>query len=260
MTITPPASSSTSTDPPTSTPTTEPASDHRWTPAPGDTWQYQLTGSIDLTVDADVFDVDLFDTEPATVAALHDRGRHVVCYLSAGSYEDWRPDATTFPAEVIGAPLEDWAGESWLDVRRVDLLSPIMAARLDLCVTKGFDAVEVDNVDGYTQQSGFSISADDQLTYNRALAVLAHERGLAIGLKNDLDQVPDLVADFDFAVNESCEQYSECAALQAFTDAGKAVFHVEYVADPARLCPSGQRPGFSTIGKRLDLDAWRLTC
>src|SRR5262249_14568654 len=30
----------------------------RWTPAPGLSWQYQLSGSVDITVDAQVFDID----------------------------------------------------------------------------------------------------------------------------------------------------------------------------------------------------------
>ena len=244
-------------------PTEGPASTVRsttWVPDPGTTWQYQLTGTIDVEVDAQVFDVDLFDTDAATVDELHRRGRHVVCYLSAGSFEDWRPDSASFDPDLIGSPLDDWPGEAWLDVRQIERLAPIMAARLDLCVTKGFDAVEADNVDGYTQDSGFPLTAQDQLAYNRTLAQLAHERGLSIGLKNDLDQVADLVDDFDFAVNESCEEYDECEVLRAFTDAGKAVLHVEYIDDGTTPCPSGARPGFSTIVKRLDLDAWRSTC
>ena len=65
---------------------------------------------------------------------------------------------------------------------------------------KGFTGVEADNVDGYTQDSGFHLTGDDQLRFNRMLAALAHERSLTIGLKNDLDQIDDLVDEFDFAV------------------------------------------------------------
>ncbi len=51
----------------------------------------------------------------------------------------------------------------------------------------------------------------DLLRRRRFLAAAARERGLLVGLKNDLDQIPDLVHDFDFAVNEQRFEYDECA-------------------------------------------------
>jgi hypothetical protein len=83
-------------------------------------------------------------------------------------------------------------------------------------------------MDGYSNTSGFSLTPEDQLAYNRYLANEAHQRGLSIGLKNDLDQVPQLVEYYDFAVNEQCFEYDECEALSPFIDAGKAVFNAEY--------------------------------
>ena len=50
-----------------------------WQPAPGTTWQWQLTTPIDASVDAQVYDIDLFDNDAATVASLHAAGRRVVC-------------------------------------------------------------------------------------------------------------------------------------------------------------------------------------
>jgi hypothetical protein len=229
-----------------------------WSPAPGTTWQWQLQGTIDLSVDVPVYDVDLFDTSAATVAELHARGRRVICYLSAGSWEDWRPDASRFPAAVKGRS-NGWPGERWLDVRRLDVLGPIMEARLDLCRSKGFDAVEPDNIDGYTNQTGFPLTAADQLRYNRFLADAAHARGLSIGLKNDLEQVRDLVATFDWALNESCYQWNECALLMPFVHAGKAVLHVEYGSSSA-FCADARARGFSSMRKRQSLDAWRAPC
>ncbi|MFN7148907.1 MAG: endo alpha-1,4 polygalactosaminidase, partial [Microthrixaceae bacterium] len=84
-------------------------------PRPGLSWQWQLTGAVDTSVGADVFDVDLFDTSAAVVSALHARGARVVCYMSAGSFEDWRPDASRFPSSVLGSALDGWPGERWLD-------------------------------------------------------------------------------------------------------------------------------------------------
>ena len=199
-----------------------------------------------------MYDIDLFDTSAATVASLHRRGRHVVCYLDAGTYERGRPDAASFPAAVLGANVEGWPGERWLDIRRLDVLGPILKRRLDLCRHKGFDGVEPDNVDAYANNSGFALSAADQLAFNRFVAAAAHARGLSVGLKNDLDQARTLQPDFDWALNEQCFQYHECDALKPFTRAGKAVFVAEYRLAPRAFCARARAAGFTAIRKRLD--------
>lgn len=239
--------------------TTEPnASGGRWKPKAGLTWQWQLSGKLDTSVNAQVYDVDLFDTSASQVKQLHDKGRKVICYFSAGSYESGRPDSGDFPAAVKGEKMDGWP-EYWLDIRDPRVLE-IMAARMDLCAKKGFDGVEPDNVDAYDNDSGFGLTAADQMKYNKALAKLAHARGLAIGLKNDLEQVSTLQASFDFAVNEECYEYDECSVLKAFINAGKPVFHVEYEVSTSTFCPTTTALGFSSMRKNLDLDASRSPC
>jgi endo-alpha-1,4-polygalactosaminidase (GH114 family) len=243
---------------PTSAP--GPTSKTRWIPSPTTTWQWQLTTPVDVSVDAQLFDIDLFDNPASVVADLHARGRHVACYLDAGTLEPGRSDSADFPAAVVGKELPDWPGEHWLDVRRLDTLGPILERRLDLCRQKGFDAVEPDNVDAYANDSGFALTADDQLRFNRFLARAAHARGLSVGLKNDLDQAAALEPDFDWALNEQCFQYHECDRLQPFVRAGKAVFVAEYELDTATFCPQARATGVMAMRKRLALDAWRETC
>ncbi|MCR9160471.1 MAG: endo alpha-1,4 polygalactosaminidase [Nannocystaceae bacterium] len=237
-----------------------------WQPAPGTSWQWQLVGDIDTSVDVAVYDIDLFDAPQAIIDALHADGRSVICYFSAGSYEEWRDDADAFPAAAIGEPLDGWPGEAWLDHRDASIRA-IMQARLDVALAKGCDAVEPDNVDGYINDTGFALTADEQLDYNRFLASEAHARGLSIGLKNDVDQVGALLDDFDWALNEECVAYQECQTLSPFIDQGKAVFHVEYVDDTAQgpglaeqVCPQTTALGFSTLIKEWDLTIWRLPC
>ncbi|MFD7302173.1 endo alpha-1,4 polygalactosaminidase [Streptomyces pharetrae] len=230
-----------------------------WQPRPGTPWQWQLSGRLDPTVDVPVYDIDGFDHDADTVADLHRQGRKVICYLSTGAWEEFRPDAGKFPEAVLGRG-NGWKGERWLDIRRTDVLEPLMAARVDMCRDKGFDAVEPDNMDGYRNRTGFPLTAADQLRYNRLIARLAHERGLAVGLKNDLDQIPELVGDFDFAVNEQCAQYDECDTLSPFIEAGKAVFHVEYEVPTRGFCPEARRLGLSSMLKRYELGAWRRAC
>ena len=230
-----------------------------WHPQPGTTWQWQLSGEIDTSVDAEMFDVDLFEAPPSVIADLHDRGRVVVCYMSAGAWEEFRPDADDFPDSVLGRT-NGWAGERWLDIRRLDVLGPIMESRMDMCRDRGFDGIEVDNIDGYANRTGFDLTAQDQLAFNRFLAGAAHSRGLSIGLKNDLDQVEQLEPDFDWALNEECAAFDECEALVPFIEAGKAVFHVEYDLDTTEFCALTTGLGFSSLQKHLDLDAWRRSC
>jgi hypothetical protein len=231
-----------------------------WQPSPGTSWQWQLTGAIDTSYDVDMYDIDLFDVPQSIMDELHNDGRIVICYFSAGSYEEWRPDAGDFPEAVIGNPLDGWPGERWLDISRLDLLAPIMTARLDLALQKGCEGVEPDNVDGFNNDSGFPLTAEDQLTYNTWLAAEAHQRGLSIGLKNDLDQIPELLPYFDWALNEQCFQYDECELLLPFVNAGKAVFGVEYEGDPADFCPQANANNFDWLLKDIDLGPDRTAC
>jgi hypothetical protein len=225
-----------------------------WRPASGTNWQWQLQGTIDTTVDAAMYDIDLFDAPQSTIDALHATGRIVVCYFSAGTYEDWRPDAPGFPSSALGNSVAGWPGESWLDTRDSTVRS-IMQARLDRAVQKNCDGVEPDNMDGHANGPGFPLTANTQLDYNRFIANEAHARGLSVGLKNDVDQAAALEPSFDWALNEECSRYDECATLEPFVQANKAVFHVEY----ASVCPA-PIAGHSLLLKHLDLDAWRVVC
>jgi hypothetical protein len=237
-----------------------------WQPTPGVTWQWQLDTPLDPAVDAQVYDIDMFDNDASAVAALHAQGRKVICYISVGSWEEWRPDADQFPPSVLGNDYAGWSGEKWLDIRQIDLLAPIMRARLDQCQAKGFDGVEPDNMDGYTNATGFPLTYQDQLDYNTWLAQEAHTRGLSIGLKNDGDQVGDLLAYFDWALTEDCFAENWCDQVQPFTVAGKAVLAAEYTDQMTgaefqnQVCPQAATLSFSAILKNRDLDAWREVC
>lgn len=230
-----------------------------WRPKPGLDWQWQLDGRADQSVDVAVYDIDGFENSAADVARLHRAGRKVICYINVGAWEDFRPDEAAFPASVLGSG-DDWDGERWLDIRQIAVLRPIMAKRFDMCRAKGFDAVEPDLVEAYSNDSGFDLTAGDQLAYNRMIAKLAHERGMAVGLKNDLPQIPALLKDFDFAVNEECAAYDECGELTPFVRAGKAVLHVEYEVPAAEFCADSRRLGLSSMEKKLELGVWRKAC
>lgn len=240
-----------------------PSPDGWWQPAIHTTWQWQLDQPVDISFDVDMYDVDLFETDANVVAALQKQGRKVVCYVSVGSWEEWRPDADQFPDEVIGNRYEGWPGERWLDIRRLELLAPILQARLDLCQAKGFDGVEPDNMDGYTNDTGFPLTYQDQLTFNLWLAAAAHARGLSIGQKNAPEQTADLLSIFDWALTEDCFAEEWCEAMQPYIMAGKPVFAAEYTDMGITLddfCPQARESGFSAILKERDLGTWWMEC
>ncbi len=236
-------------------------------PTAGTTWHWQLQGDLNTSYNVSVYDIDLEDTSEATIAALHAQGKKIICYFSAGSYEDFRDDASAFPAIVLGNPLDGFPDERWLDIRSSDVLA-IMLARMDTAVTKGCDGVEPDNVAGYANDTGFALTAADQLAYNAQIANAAHARNLSVGLKNDLDQIADLIDHFDFAVNEQCHEFSECDALQPFIDANKAVFSAEYedtyvndASARATICQASTSQHLSTLILPSELDdSFRLSC
>ncbi len=232
------------------------------------TWQWQLTGSINTSYDVDVYDIDLETSSKELIEKLHKDGKKVICYFSGGSYEDYRDDKDLFPKEVLGKTLDGWPDEKWLDIRS-EKLKPIMKARLDLAKEKNCDGVEPDNMDGYTNKTGFALSYSDQIKYNTFIANEAHKRLLSVGLKNDLDQINDLVDVFDFALNEQCHEYNECDTLKPFIEKNKAVFIAEYKSKYKKntnlardnLCESSNNEGFKTLVLHLDLnDKFRFSC
>ncbi|MDE2483151.1 MAG: endo alpha-1,4 polygalactosaminidase [bacterium] len=255
----PPAAVPTS---PTTTPTSAPA----WVPSTSDSFQWILSTALDTSSGATIYDLDAFSASSADVALLHGLGKHVVCYIDVGSWENFRPDASAFPASVIGKQYAGYPNENWLDIRQISLLAPIMTARFDLCKSKGFDAVEPDNVDGYQNDTGFPLTANDQLAYNAWIASLAHARALSVALKNDADQLAQLLPDFDFGLEESCWAQGSCGLLAPMRAAGKAVFTVEYTDATSAAtftntyCPAAKRAGFYALLKHPALDAYVLAC
>lgn len=266
-----PAGNGPATDPPIGVNTPAPApvaNGSIWKPKVSDTWQWQLRGSLNAGYRVSVYDIDLFNTPQSTIDALHARGVKVVCYFSAGSSEDFREDYSRFASADKGAVLKGFDGERWLDVRSENVRS-VMRDRIALASAKKCDAVEPDNVDGFANDTGFPLTFKDQLEFNQFLAKEAHGRGLAVGLKNDLDQIPQLVDLFDFAVNEQCHEFDECDKVLPFIAAGKPVFNAEYDDKYVRneggardaLCKSARASNIRTLVLPLELeDSFRFGC
>ncbi|KAL8766879.1 MAG: hypothetical protein Q9209_006475 [Squamulea sp. 1 TL-2023] len=233
-----------------------------WQPAVGTAWQIELLGPLSNTnFDVEIFDVDLFDNAAATIAHLHTEDRKVICYFSAGSYEDWRPDEGRFHESDKGKALADWKGESWLDTNSENVRS-IMLERLDLAAKKGCDGVDPDNVDAYNNDNGLGLTTEDAEDYVKFLANEAHDRNLSIGLKNAGEIIPQVEPQMQWSVNEQCVEHNdECGTFQAFINNGKPVFHIEYprnapniTDEDKKICNKPSVDGFSTLLKKLELD------
>lgn len=234
--------------------------------APGTTWNWQI-GST--PTDADIalvgttgrrmLDVDMEETPASVIAKIKAKGIVAICYIETGSWESYRSDAGSYPESVKGNTLNGYPDERYVDIRQISVLRPIIDARLDRAVAKGCDGIEPDLDDTYLEGSatGFPLTFNNQMAFNTAIAADAHARGLLIGLKNGADAafVPAMQPYVDFALNEQCNQYSECGPYTSFISAGKPVFQVEYSLSVSRFCPKDNAKNFDGIKKRPALNA-----
>ena len=235
-----------------------------WKPAPAATWDWQLKVPIDPTVNVEVYDIDMFENDAHVVHDLHMRGKKVICYVNMGAWENWRPDAAKVPPHLRGTQYHGFPDENWLDIRDITGLTPFVHSRLNIARDMGCDAVEPDNMDGYDtmahEPTGFPLTFIHQIVYNRFVASQAHARGMAVGLKNNVAQIEELVEDFDFHVSEQCFEHMECDRLMPFINAGKPVFEAEYALPTTAFCPQAKMLKISAIKKMVALDAWREVC
>ena len=247
-----------------------------WQPAVNTTWNYQI-GELPKSNNAhgiSVWDIDLFDSNTALVKGLQANGAKVICYFSAGSSENWRPDFKNFTETDQGSALDGWEGERWVDTNSQNVRD-IMSSRLQMAVQKNCDGVDPDNMDAYNNGGGgIGLTQADAVDYALFLASEGSSLGLSVGLKNAGEIVPKVVQAMQWSVNEQCIQYEECDLYTPFIKAGKPVFNVEYPKgdksndkpiDPTKLSKicdqeADDSDGFSTIVKNLNLDAWIELC
>lgn len=245
----------------------------KWQPAVGTKWQIELLYALnDTSVDADIYDIDLFNNDKSTIDDLHKQGRKVICYFSAGSYENWRPDKDKFKDSDLGSTLNGWPNEKWLNLNSANVRK-IMTSRLDMAVEKNCDGVDPDNVDAYDNENGLDMKKEDSANFVMWLANEAHARNMSIGLKNAGAIIPAVIDNMQWSVNEQCAQYEECDTYAAFIDKNKPVFHIEYpkgddtnnnemvtTNQKNKACDFSGSSNFSTVIKNMNLDNWIQAC
>jgi hypothetical protein len=253
-----------------------------WAPSLSTPWQWELDHPLDPASPRDMgtgatdhlghpapdpvmYDIDGFNNPASTIAALHAKGKRAVCYIETGAWESYRPDAPRFPQSVLGSTMPGYRSERYLDIRQIAILEPIIVARLEMCRSKGFDAVEPDIDDAYAEGAGvtgFPLTMEDQIRYNTVVARDAHAAGLSIALKNgDNPAFASAMAGVtDFAIAEQCVENNTCGAFTAFINAGKAVFEVEYQLDPPDFCPAVNALRFNAEKQTTGLGGGRVPC
>ncbi|KAJ3415100.1 hypothetical protein HDV05_005508 [Chytridiales sp. JEL 0842] len=215
-----------------------------WQPTVGMSWNWQLTGAVDYSVPALVYSSSTVDCEfdPLKVKAM---GKYSICYVNVGALEvnnDNGVDTKKFPPSVLGKEYPGWP-EKFLDIRST-IVRSLMTDRFKAAKAAGCNAIEPDNTDSYTYNTGFGLTEKDQLDYLTFLADTAHSLGMSIGLKNNgdlLQKYPQLFDSHDFSVVEACYKWKNCHQYTPFIQRGKPVFAMEYT-------DKGNTGGCSAIG------------
>jgi hypothetical protein len=234
-----------------------------WKPPAKPTWFWQLSGTVNLSRAVEIYDLDYEETTKKQVTTLHEKGKHVICYVDVGGAENYRSDYSQFEEldeegiEIIGKGIEGWEEEAWINIRELKYVEPIMEARFETCASKGFDAVEIDEDEAWLNETGLKepITAAQQLTYNKWLGETIHSLGMAAFQKNDGSQTKEQVSLFDGVVAEQCNEnptgpYS-CGEYVPYVEAGKPVLSAEYALTKAKFCANDEKLGF--MGARFNV-------
>jgi hypothetical protein len=203
------------------------AADHepmRWDWQIGRSTPLQRTGRSAV----DIYDVDGFLTTRAEVAAMQTRWPastlphpKAVCYLDL-AWEDYRPDASPsprggyFPAAALGLVYYGYPEERWLDFRQLDALKPMLDERIGMCAKKGFDAVELDDIDSFDPSSttGFRLTTGDAENFLAYAFNEIHRDGMT-GLWKNSPYLSWWGRQYaDGAVVEECYLNHQCTAAQ----------------------------------------------
>ena len=173
----------------------------------------------------DIYDIDGFLTTRAEVSRIHHTWRaatlshpKLICYLDL-AWEDYRPDASpgaVFPAATLGKIYFGYSQERWVDFRQLDALKPMLDERIAMCARKGFDAVELDDIDSFDPPSttGFHLTPGDAQNLLAYAFNQIHRDGMT-GLWKNSPYLGSWGRNYaDGAIVEECYVYRQCLASQ----------------------------------------------
>jgi hypothetical protein len=228
-----------------------------------------------------IFDIDGILNPASTVAALHARGAKVICYIeigSAGNYYSASDEhlTTTYYAQLKAAGVmgRKMAGypEYYININAAATVRILESMIRQQCAAKGFDAVEPDIGDSYTDRTSYPISLAQNAAFDNKLGAYAHSLGLAWGQKNGDDNSAFSKAQeptADFLLTEECNYYGSCPGVVApYVQAGKLVLNAEYTDDWGsntatvlrKFCPADISRGIDGTLFTADLAGQRNPC
>ncbi|MFY1700605.1 endo alpha-1,4 polygalactosaminidase [Micromonospora sp. WMMA1923] len=201
-----------------------------WAPPPANAnFDYQIGGAYAPPSGVTVVSRD---SEASPAAGIYN-----ICYVNAfqaqpGAESWWKTNHPNLLLRDANGNLvvdEDW-DELMLDFSteaKRTALTRIVGGWIDTCASKGFKAIEPDNLDSYTRSKGLLTRAQ-AVSYAASLSAYAHSKGLAVAQKNlaELSTADARKAGFDFAVAEECATWNECDAYTATY--GNHVIVIEY--------------------------------
>lgn len=219
----------------------------------------EFSGPLDVTTNSKVQLIDRdWQASASDFAKIHQAGMHAVCYVDVGGWESYRPDASKYPASVLGATVGGWPDERYVDVRQRSVLEPILMSRFRTCKNKHADAVDTDLDDQYLGDIGFGLTESDYETYDKWIASDLHGLGLAWVMKGGITGdsfIKDMTPYLDADIDESCFEYSECSALAPIYNAGKPVLEIEYGGAKSDICARSAAKHMAVARKNMDLDS-----
>jgi len=211
------------------------------------TFDYQIGGPYTPSSSVTILDRD----HTATPVA----GKYNVCYVNAfqsqpGESGSWGPLLLRTPS---GGLVQDpnWPGEYVVDTRQSAAVAAFVGPWVKECAAKGFQAVELDNLDSDTRSGGLLTSANN-LDVFRRLAKIGHAAGVLVGQKNTVElSAQAKAAGADFAIAEECQVYSECSGYSAVY--GTAWVEIEYQSSAFTTACSARGGTTSVILRDVDV-------
>ncbi|HYB27098.1 MAG TPA: endo alpha-1,4 polygalactosaminidase [Solirubrobacteraceae bacterium] len=220
------------------------------------------------------------------VQGIHAAGHYAICYVEAGANQVGFPDDSDFASADYTDPghntqLQGYPGENYLDlagfsgwsarspsvfpdttpsndasndVSAAQNIAAGLAQRFAWCKREGQDAVEADDLDGYTNSNGWGLTQQDAVGFEAWIAYTVHNDGLAWFMKNDAGDAQAAVNDgADGLIIEECNYYDDpCGSATQpgdatpFLKAGLPVLNAEYTQDgetTAKFCPTDNADG-----------------
>jgi hypothetical protein len=197
-------------------------------PPPNAKFDYQIGGDYPLPAGVTVVSRDWF------TGAAPAKG-YGICYVNAFQTQadeegiDRPDEKSNWPAHLVLIELGDdpnWGGEYLIDISTPENRAEAAAwvrPMIATCADKGFQAVELDNLDSWTRFDGTPLAGSvpfaraDAVAYAALLVDIAHDEGLAAAQKNTVQLKRGearATIGFDFAMAEECGRYRECQAYR----------------------------------------------